>query len=852
MKRGAFCILLCLLLPLAATTAESQPSTTLEVWHSFAADSKEEEVFLEAIAAFEFDHPNIEVEVTAVPYGDIDQLFQTAAQGGEAPDLVRLSSDQLGDIGEIRVDGFPILEDLRPHLTPAERHGFEDRALASMRYGEALFGVPASQDCLSLLYNRALFDALGLEHPNANWTTADLLSAAENLTQGTVHGLAAPVKLPYWWFPFQSGFGGELFDAAGAPTLDSNGSAGALDWWFALEQEHAVIRTGTQIETMEAQFIQSEAAMIIDGPWNWAMYEAARLDIGQTLLPMVEGGERASPLVTTKGWSISKQSAHKVDATRLALHLASPEVQQAFALRTMTMPTAKATLTDATVQADPVLAGFIAQTAVATPAPTTRAMSMVYGPLSTAFEQAHGGTASAAEALAGADAQMDVLLAGQQTAEPFPLQPGYRTIDIQVPAAEASVWTIMVDGVLHSTLHAGFEGAAGPGYDLCSSGGIELPRQGDIPLVPPGADWTCGLTGMVPGQQHHIEVQADGVLHWQANLSTSVVGLQPPAPDTSPILFALGSIVASVVAALSLLRWRDARAGRHRGRLAHLHIAPAILALAVLTFYPVLYGIWLAFTDADQTHLGDEAWVGLANFATVFGSSGFLRVTLFTLVWTVANVLAHVGLGLGLAMVLNNPHLRGRTAYRTALLLPWAVPSYISVLVWKGMLQPEGLASDLLGVEFEMLGDADGARTLVILVNIWLGVPFMMMSLSGALQAIPRDMHEAALVDGVDSWQRFRHLTLPHLKSAIVPLSLLGFIWTFNMFNVIYLLTDGGPDMRFGEPGETDILITYVYDVAFRDGAYGVAAAWSVVIFAMLIAFSWVYMRRTDATEASA
>ena len=168
------------------------------------------------------------------------------------------------------------------------------------------------------------------------------------------------------------------------------------------------------------------------------------------------------------------------------------------------------------------------------------------------------------------------------------------------------------------------------------------------------------------------------------------------------------------------------------------------------------------------------------------------------------------------------------------------------------MLQPEGLIDSVLGTDFEMLADPTGAKTLVILVNIWLGVPFMMMSLSGAIQALPRDMYEAAEVDGISTWNQFKHLTLPNLKSAIIPLSLLGFIWTFNMFNVIYLMTDGGPNLRFGEPGETDILITYVYDVAFRDGAYGVAAAWSVVIFIMLVAFSWVYMKRTNATEASA
>jgi len=156
----------------------------------------------------------------------------------------------------------------------------------------------------------------------------------------------------------------------------------------------------------------------------------------------------------------------------------------------------------------------------------------------------------------------------------------------------------------------------------------------------------------------------------------------------------------------------------------------------------------------------------------------------------------------------------------------------------------------LLGTDLNLLADPTGAKALVILVNIWLGIPFMMMSLSGALQALPQEMYEAADLDGVNSWQQFRHLTLPNLKSAMVPLSLLGFIWTFNMFNVIYLMTDGGPDLYFGEPGSTDILITYVYDIAFRDGAYGVAAAWSVVIFMMLLAFSWMYMKQTNATEA--
>ena len=859
-RRWPVALCLLFLLPTLQISADSESEVSIEIWHSFASESQEEATFLDAVESFMDIHPHIQITVTAVPFADIDQLYLTAAQGGEAPDIVRLSSDQLGEIGEVRVNGYPLLEDLRPHITPNQREIYDPKALQAMRYGESLYGLPASQDCLSLLFNRALFDAEGIPYPNENWTENDLLSAAENLTNGGVYGLAVPVKVAYWWFPFQTGFGGNLFDENGNPTLDSNGSAEALDWYISLEQVHEVVRTGTVGETMETQFIQSEAAMIVDGPWNWPTYEAARLDVGQTLLPTIsETGLRSSPLVTYKGWSVSKQSTAKIAATDLALHLSSPNVQKEFAIETMTMPTAISTATDLEVQGDPVLSGFLAQAEVATAAPTTRAMSLVYGPLGTAFEQAHSGIATAEDALIGADLEMDNLLASQSTSEPYPLTDGYRTISVTVPTdSQAVAYHIFVDNVTHSSLLVGENGSENNGYDSCTVDGQELTRLNGLPLVPPSAgNWTCALTGMIPSKFHQIDVFIDNgggmqpEIYFSINASTSIIDDLPPPPNTSPILFAVGSIFTSLVALLAFLRWRDSKLGRRNGRLAHFYIAPALIALAVLTFYPVLYGIWLSFTNADQSHLGENTWVGVENFVTVFTSSGFIRVTLFTLLWTFVNVFAHVGLGLFLAIVLNNSQVHGRTIYRTVLLLPWAIPSYISVLVWKGMLQPEGLIDSIIGTDFEMLADPSGAKTLVILVNIWLGVPFMMMSLSGALQALPLDMYEAAEVDGVSQWHQFRFLTLPNLKSAIVPLSLLGFIWTFNMFNVIYLLTDGGPNLRFGEPGETDILITYVYDVAFRDGAYGVAAAWSVVIFLMLIAFSWLYMKNTDAMEAS-
>ena len=865
-RKGIFTLLLSILFLLpgcldgddSGTDGGSQSLSgeiTLDIWHTFAAESKEEEVFTNAVKEFEQNNPNVSVEITMVPFGNADQLFMTAAQGGQAPDLMRLSSDQLGAIGEIRVDSLPLLEDLRPHLTPQDRANFEERALEAMRYGEALYGVPASQDCLSLIYNKAIFDSQGIDYPNEDWTHDDLLIAAQQLTYQDVQGLALPVKSAYWWFPIQEGFGGSLFNESGTPTLDSNGSGDAMEWMLDLELDHGVVATGTQIEGMKNQFISSKAAMIIDGPWNWATYESSRLSIGQTILPIVDDtGERMSPLVTYKGWSVSKQSEHKIAAADLAMWLSSATVQKDFALETYTMPTHSQLEDDEDILGDDVIRGFLDQTKLGTPAPTTRAMALVYDPLSTAFEQAYSGISTTENALVLANQELVSQMNDLQQAAPLEPNTGYRTISLEFQLNQsASNYSIYVDGLLHTQFIVSDElGMMNSGYDSCLSNGEETNQLGQIRVLSStNTNLNCTLTGMIPNVEHNLDVYADGELFYSTTGSTSVSDQRPSAGNTSPVMFALGAIVLSLIALLSYGRWRDQRLNRTNSRLAHAYIAPALLALAVLTFYPVIYGFWLSFTDADQTHLGEQSFIGLSNFWDVITASGFIRVTLFTLVWTVVNVSAHIGIGLFLALLFQRTSIKGKTAYRTLLLLPWAVPSYISVLVWRGMFQPDGFVNDLLGTNIDFLSDPTGAQIVVILVNIWLGVPFMMMSISGALQALPKDMYEAAELDGVIGWDAFRHLTLPNLRSALVPLTLLGFIWTFNMFNVIYLMTDGGPNLYFGEPGQTDILITYVYDVAFREGAYGVAAAWSVIIFLMLLAFSWTYMKQTNATEGS-
>jgi arabinogalactan oligomer/maltooligosaccharide transport system permease protein len=218
--------------------------------------------------------------------------------------------------------------------------------------------------------------------------------------------------------------------------------------------------------------------------------------------------------------------------------------------------------------------------------------------------------------------------------------------------------------------------------------------------------------------------------------------------------------------------------------------------------------------------------------------------------WTAINVVLHVTLGLALALVLNRPHLKGKAIYRVLLVVPWAVPSYITALTWKWLFNtqfgPINAMLSALGMEkVDWLGnDVWSNFAANLATNVWLGFPFMMVISLGALQSIPSELYEAADIDGASAWQKFRHVTLPLLRPALFPAIILGTIWTFNAFNVIYLVSGGGPDHQ------TDILITEAYYTFTVLRRTGLAAAYSVLIFAILLGYTLITNRKTKATEA--
>jgi arabinogalactan oligomer/maltooligosaccharide transport system permease protein len=279
-------------------------------------------------------------------------------------------------------------------------------------------------------------------------------------------------------------------------------------------------------------------------------------------------------------------------------------------------------------------------------------------------------------------------------------------------------------------------------------------------------------------------------------------------------------------------------------------VLPSIVCIFAVIVFPFFYNVVLSLSNMSLANFRDWQVIGLQNYREVFTDPKIGWVFLKTIVWTAVNVAFHVGLGVLLAVALNGP-IRGKSLYRILLIIPWAVPAYITALTWRGMFDYEYGAVNLLlsriaGIApVNWLGDAGHAFQACIVANVWLGFPFMMVIALGGMQGIPHELYEAARIDRASRLQQFWHITLPLLKPVLLPAVTLGTIWTFNNLNVIWLVSNGG------EPGDqTHILVSYVYKAVFNLYRYGYGAALSMLIFFVLLAFSVLFLKRTRATES--
>ncbi|TDC37960.1 ABC transporter permease subunit [Micromonospora sp. 15K316] len=261
--------------------------------------------------------------------------------------------------------------------------------------------------------------------------------------------------------------------------------------------------------------------------------------------------------------------------------------------------------------------------------------------------------------------------------------------------------------------------------------------------------------------------------------------------------------------------------------------------------------------DGERLAQGWKVGVGLRNFTRVLTDPNISGPFLGTLVWNFAFAVGSTGgtflLGTFVALALHSPRMRGTNLYRVLLILPYAMPSFAMLLVWRDMFNSDfGLINNLFGLGVNWFGEEWSARAAVLLVQLWLGYPYMFLVATGALQAIPRELTEATSVDGASPWQSFRAVTLPLLLVALSPLLISSFAYNFNNFNAIYLTTEGGPFPADNPTnGATDLLITYTYRLAFggQGAEFGFAAAISLFIFAIVAVVSAVSFRRTRKQE---
>jgi arabinogalactan oligomer / maltooligosaccharide transport system permease protein len=309
----------------------------------------------------------------------------------------------------------------------------------------------------------------------------------------------------------------------------------------------------------------------------------------------------------------------------------------------------------------------------------------------------------------------------------------------------------------------------------------------------------------------------------------------------------------------------------------YFYLLPAFIVMGVITYYPMLYQVWMSFTDYGLQNLRVTAplpnFVGLTNYINILSNQlglsyyDFLRILSFNLFWTFSNVIVHVALGILIAVVLNKQGLWFKGLYRALYILPIVVPQIIVANIFKNMFDPDygainqGLA--VLGkVFFSLSPDMFHIHWIdqidypvswipltlsyyaLLITNVWLGWPFMTIVASGALQSIPKDLYEAARMDGASENQQFWRITLPLLRPAMVPAAVYGLVTTFNLFSLIYFLSGGGP-LR-----QTEILLTIAYRLVNEQRLYGIAAAFCVYIFFILLTLTLITNAVSRATES--
>lgn len=295
-------------------------------------------------------------------------------------------------------------------------------------------------------------------------------------------------------------------------------------------------------------------------------------------------------------------------------------------------------------------------------------------------------------------------------------------------------------------------------------------------------------------------------------------------------------------------RRRGALAEMRRSWADYLYVAPALLVMLVVIGWPVVYTVYVSLfnTTARNTRgifPSSDAYVGLQNYQDILSSDVFWKITKNTFYWTIGSTIGAFALGFGAALIINREFI-GRGIIRAILLIPWVISFVAAAYVWRWLYHSDfGLIGGHLqqwGVierDLILLDDVDRVLPALIVANIWKEFPFVMIMMLAGLQTVPDQLMRAARVDGANAWNRFWHVTAPHLKGVILITTLLLVVVNLNSFGLVWIMTGGGP------ADASELWITEIYSIAFRSVRFGEASAFSVILFLFMMLFGYFYVR---------
>ncbi len=294
----------------------------------------------------------------------------------------------------------------------------------------------------------------------------------------------------------------------------------------------------------------------------------------------------------------------------------------------------------------------------------------------------------------------------------------------------------------------------------------------------------------------------------------------------------------------------------------YLMISPGFLLLIFVVIFPIIFLVLLSFTNYDLYHTPPASlvdWIGVQNYIDIFKldlwRETFFSVFAWTIIWTFGATTLQVALGIFLAIVVNQKDLKGKAIIRKVFILPWAIPAFVSILVFAGMFNESfgAINKDILGffgIEgIHWMTEAAWTRLALILIQSWLGFPFIFAMTTGVLQSIPDELYEAATVDGASIWQKFVKITLPLVLFATAPIIITQYTFNFNNFNVIFLFNGGGPAVSGQNAGGTDILISWIYSLTMVSQQYSKAAAITMILSLIIISVALWQFRRTKSFQ---